>query len=100
MMRLPRMINNHVLVRIPKETHKGGIAMPHEYVEYNIAAAGVVAAVGPDCKFVSVEDFAFYKNTVGHRIEDDSLPSDSHFIVVSENDLIGYYKKTDAIAHA
>lgn len=91
------MINNLVLIKVPKhERSAGGIVMPHEYTEMNIAAAGVVAVSGPECKYVDVNDFVFYKNTVGHKIEDDSLPADFHFIVVSENDLIGYYKKEDA----
>jgi len=90
------MIKNLVLVKVPKTSQIRGIAMPTEYTELNIASAGVVAGVGPDCEYVQKEDFVFYKNTVGHKIEDDSLPKDTHFIVVSENDLIGYYKKEDA----
>lgn len=95
-MRLPRMIKNLVLVKVPKEDTVHGIAMPKDYVEMNIANAGVVAGVGPECVYVNEDDFVFYKSTVGHKIEDDTLPKNYHFIVVAEGDIIGYYKKEDA----
>lgn len=96
-MKIPKMINNHVLIKVPKRTQIGGIAMPREYTEVNIASAGTVAAIGPKCEYVKVGDFVYYKNMVGHRIEDDSLPDDFHFIVVAEADLIGYFSKKEEV---
>lgn len=94
--RLPRLIANHVLIEIPKEDRtKGGILMPSEIVEMKIASAGSVVGVGPECKYVTPGCFAFFKSMIGHKIEDDSLPQKSHYVVIAEGDLIGYYKKED-----
>jgi len=89
-MRLPKMLNDNVLIKTPKEEKSpGGVYLPQELIELKIATSGVVVETGPNC-VVKKGDFVYWKVGVGNKIDDEYLDKKHHFIVVNEADILGY----------
>jgi len=91
---LPRMPRNLVLIRVPFE-EKDKIIVPEEYKNANINNVGQVVVVGKECKELEVGDTAYFRLGFGNKIIDDSMPQDAHYIIISETDLIAFFKKED-----
>jgi len=89
-MRLPKMLRDDVLIKIPREEKtKSGVFLPESLLDLKIASAGIAVEVGPDCK-IKKGDFVYWRMGVGNEIEDEYLDKNYHFIVVNENDVLGY----------